>query len=85
MCVKNLIVREPGAYNTVKEMQIEQLQKVYCVASNDEEALALIEETEKPCLVSLPDDPNDTGFADIIWYEGCPSFTWLHVIQNQLM
>lgn len=85
LCVNNLIVRDPGAYTTVKKMQIEQLQKVYCVASNEEEALALIEETEKPCLVSLPDDPNDTGFADIIWYEGCPSFTWLHVVPNQLM
>ena len=82
--VNNIIVRDPGNFRTVKEMQIQNLKNVYCVAMDDKTAEDIITETEKPGTIVMPDNPNDSGFSDILWFEGCPSFKWLSVLPIQI-
>ncbi|MDD7611968.1 MAG: hypothetical protein PUJ82_13755, partial [Spirochaetales bacterium] len=83
--VNNILVRDPGNFNTVKEMQIHNLKNVYCVAIDDKTAEKIIMETEKPSIISMPESPNDSGFADVLWFDGCPSFHWLCIPPVQLL
>lgn len=75
--VNNIIVRNPGNFSSVREMQIENLKNVYCVATDDKSAEEIITETEKPGSLIMPDSPNDAGFSDVLWFNGCPSFKWM--------
>ena len=83
--LNNIIVHNPGTYNSIKEMQIERLKHLYLVAPDDDSALKIINAAEKPSVISLPDEPNESGFSDILWYTDFPSFSKLGIPPSQEM
>lgn len=83
--LNNIIVHDPGTYNSMKQMQLERLKRLYLVAPDDNSAQRIIDAAEKPSVVSFPDEPDESGFSDILWYTGFPSFTKLGIPPSQEM